>query len=232
MKNVAFIVPTTTNKREYTTLNETELYKFLLPSIISLSTDFKIQVFIGYDNDDPLFSRTDLPKFYNNHHNIIQLNWIAVEDMKGKPTHIWNHLADIAIENDFEYLMVLGDDIICDSRKEWLGIFIKELKKNHNIGFSAGWSNNNDIPTQFLIHKTHIDMFGWVYPPLIHNWFCDNWLADIYGKKYGNWLKEYKLINAGGEPRYIPKDDKKLCKMLVHRHTPTINRYINLNLHR
>ena len=123
--------------------------------------------------------------------------------------------------------MVLGDDIVCDKRKEWLGIFIKNLKNNNNIGFSAGWSNNDKIPTQFLIHKTHIDIFGFVYPPQIYNWYCDNWMAQVYGKKFGNWLKDYKLLNVGGEPRYTPNNDKRLCDMLVSRHRKKIIKYIN-----
>ena len=229
MKKIAFLIPSTSKNRDWKTLDETYLVQHSLPSIAPLSKDFSIKVFIGYDDDDKLYSNIDLPKFYTSDNSIIfELEWVKCNNMIGKPTHIWNHLGNVCLLQDYEYMMVLGDDIICDKRKEWLGIFIKQLKANNNIGFSAGWSNNDDIPTQFLIHKRHIDIFGWIYPPQIHNWFCDDFMSGLYGNKFGNWLKEYKLLNVGGEPRYTPNDDKKLCKMLVHRNRQKLVKEISL----
>jgi len=252
VKKIAFLVPSTTNKRNYDNIHQTELYKHLLPSVLNVSGDFQISVYVGYDDDDKLFSNIDLPKFYPPLYNndkcnnptdngtnslgyegddcfdgIFDIKWIPVKAMKGKPTHIWNHLGELAIKDGFEYLMVLGDDIICDKRKEWLGIFIKELKKNNNIGYSAGFSNNNDIPTQFLIHKTHIDIFGFIYPPQIVNWGCDDWMSQIYGIKWGNWLKEYQLLNVGGEPRYDIVFSENFIKAIVKRYKPTLHRYLS-----
>ena len=180
MKSIAFLVPSTSKNRDWKNLNDTYLYQHLLPSINSLSKNFSIKVFIGIDDDDELYTNLNyLPTFYppllsashNITHNKVSyaLEWIKMKDMKGKPTSIWNSLAIEAIEQEYDYLMVLGDDIVCDKKNEWLGIFLKNLKKNNNIGFSAGWSNNDDIPTQFLIHKTHIDIFGFIYPPQIYN---------------------------------------------------------------
>lgn len=238
MKSIAFLVPSTSKNRDWKNLNDTYLYQHLLPSINSLSKNFSIKVFIGIDDDDELYTNLNyLPTFYppllsashNITHNKIHysLEWIKMKDMKGKPTSIWNSLATEAIEQDYDYLMILGDDIVCDKKNEWLGIFLKNLKKNNNIGFSAGWSNNDDIPTQFLIHKTHIDIFGFIYPPQIYNYFCDDFLVELYGKKYGYWNKEYKLLNVGGEPRYIPSDHRQLCTMLVKRHKKVLNRYLD-----
>ena len=242
MKKIAFLIPSTSKDRDWKTLDETYLYKYLLPSIVSVSKDFSIKVFIGYDDDDELYSNIDLPKFYqscnqplvdnsfgNFNSVLFEIEWVKfdAESVRGKPTHIWNGLSTLSRKQEYEYMMVLGDDIVCDKRKEWLGIFIKNLKNNNNIGFSAGWSNNDKIPTQFLIHKTHIDIFGFVYPPQIYNWYCDNWMAQVYGKKFGNWLKDYKLLNIGGEPRYTPNNDKRLCDMLVSRHRKKIIKYIN-----
>ncbi len=244
MKSIAFLVPSTSKNRDWKNLNDTYLYQHLLPSINSLSKNFSIKVFIGIDDDDELYTNLNyLPTFYppllsashNITHNKIHyaLEWIKMKDMKGKPTSIWNSLATEAIKQDYDYLMILGDDIVCDKRNEWLGIFLKNLKKNNNIGFSAGWSNNDDIPTQFLIHKTHIDIFGFVYPPTIKNWGCDDWMAQLYGQKYGYWNKEYKLLNVGGEPRYDVEFPKQYILKLVKRHKNILHKYIdNANLQR
>jgi len=210
---VAFCVPSTSKNRNWKTLEETYLYSIFLPSIVCLKQDFDIQVYIGYDTDDKLYSNVSLSDTYNE----INLNWINFDDCKGNPCKIWNELTKRAIDDGIDYIQIGGDDIMYDKRKEWLGKFIKLLKKNHNVGYSAGYSNNDRIPTQFLLHKKHYEHFGWIFPPQIHNWFCDDFIAGLYKNK-GNWIKEYKHYNMGGDPRYTPNNDKKLCEMLINRH--------------
>ena len=222
-KEIAFLVPTTSNKRLWNNFRDTYLNQILLPSITKLSGSFDIILYIGYDHDDRLYSNISLPDTYDN----IKLKWYPFDSSyKGKPTHIWNDLAKFAINDNIEYLQIGGDDISYDKRSDWLGRFIKLLNKKNNIGYAAGYSNNDNIPTQFLLHKKHIDIFEFIYPPQIEAWFCDDWMYEIYSK-IGIWEKEYKHFNLGGEPRYTPKNDKKLCNMLVKRYKPTLNRYLN-----
>ena len=220
-QTIAFCVPTTSKNMNWTTLEETHLYTILLPSIYNLTSDFNIELYLGYDHDDQLYSTIDLPKSYQN----IKMNWVSFEGCKGNPCKIWTDLSKRAIDDGIEYLQIGGDDIMYDGRKEWLGKFIKLLKKNNNVGYSAGYSNNDRIPTQFLLHKKHFECFGFIYPPQIHNWFCDDYIFGLYKGK-GNWCKEYFHQNMGGEPRYQPKNDKKLCEMLIKRHKKLLN---NLN---
>jgi len=214
---VAFCVPTTSNKRNWSKLEESYLYSIMLPSIKTLTNDFDIEVYVGYDTDDTLYSNISLPDKYDD----IKLKWFQFDDCKGNPCEIWSELTGKAIDNGIEYIQIGGDDIKYDSRKEWLGKFIKLLKQNNNVGYSAGFSNNVVIPTQFLIHKKHYQHFGWVFPPQIHNWFCDNFLYGLYSN-HGNWIKEYNHSNLGGEPRYKPNNDKELCRMLIKRHKKTL----------
>jgi hypothetical protein len=237
MKSIAFLVPSTSRNRDWEKLDDTYLYKYLLPSILPVCKDFKIKVFIGYDNDDELYGKDSnwLPQFYppykcDKEGVKFELEWVKCSGMKGMPTSVWNHIGHTAIAQDFEYFMVLGDDIVCDKRKEWLGVFLKNLNKNKNIGFSAGYSNNDRIPTQFLIHKTHIDIFGYIYPPTIKNWGCDDWMVEIYDEKYGYWNKEYKLYNVGGDPRYEVEFPRKYIHMLVNRHKKFIKNYVEKNI--
>ena len=213
-EKIAFLIPTTSNKRLWNNFRETYLSSVLLSTLKKLTLDYDIKLYVGYDHDDRLYSNINLPKNEDN----MELEWIPFDsNFKGKPTHIWNELAKKCINDGYEYMQVCGDDIAFDQNTEWLRLFIKLLQKNNNIGFSSGFSNNNQIPTQFLLHKKHYEIFGWIFPPQIENYFCDNWMHDLYGKK-GNWLKEFSHQNVGGEPRYTPKNDKRLCEMLVKRH--------------
>ncbi len=220
MEHIAFLVPTTSRDREWNNFRDSYLNQVLLPSITKLTHSFKITVYIGYDDDDRLFSNINLPPLYDD----IELKWFPFDNSyKGKPTHIWNDLSKYAIKDNINYFQVCGDDISFDKRTEWLGKFLKLLKKQNNIGFVSGYSNNDDIPTQFLLHKKHIDIFDWIFPPPIHNWYCDDWIAGLYSQQ-GLWIKEYKHFNVGGNPRYNPKNDKNLCNLLIKRYKKILSK--------
>lgn len=221
-ENVAFLVPSTSNKRDWKNFRETYLNQILLPSITTLSKSYNITVYIGHDEDDKLYSNITLPETYDD----INLKWIQFEDtFKGKPTHIWNCLAQTCINDGFEYFQICGDDIRFDPNPNWLRVFIDKLKAKNNIGYSAGYSNNHAIPTQFLLHKKHCKMFGWVFPPQITDWQCDDFMYHLYGKR-GNWLKQFNHYNVGGEPRYTPTNPVKLREMLVKRNKKILSKYI------
>lgn len=218
-EKIAFLVPTTSNKRDWNNFRETYLNNILLPSITNLTNICDITIYIGYDNDDRLYSNISLPKTYDN----ISLKWIPFDDnFKGKPCHIWNELANKCINDGFEYMQVCGDDIRFDPNIKWLRIFLDKLKQNNNIGYSAGFSNNHAIPTQFLLHKKHYEIFKWIFPPQITDWQCDDFIYHLYGKK-GNWIKQFNHYNVGGEPRYTPTNPVKLREMLVKRNKKILN---------
>ena len=222
-ERIAFLVPSTSNKRDWNNFRETYLNNILLPSITGLSHTFNITIYIGYDNDDRLYSNITLPEKYDN----LSLKWVSFdESFKGKPTHIWNVLANACINDGFDYFQVCGDDIRFDPDTNWLRLFIECLKQNNNIGYSAGFSNNTEIPTQFLLHKKHYKMFGWVFPPQITDWQCDDFIYHLYGRRFGNWLKQYNHYNVGGEPRYTPTNPVKLREMLVKRNKKILNKHI------
>lgn len=225
--NVAFIVPTTSRNRNWKNVADSDLYKTLLTSLDRYTPHLGITIFIGFDKDDPLFSIFEQRQKINAVFSKFKVIWRQLEPDHGNVVKAWNHLANVAIFEGFEYIMVLGDDIKMPNDNCWLRVFQKRLKSQNNVGWSAGWSNNDQIATQFLIHKTHIDIFGFVFPPALTNWFCDNWMNDIYPDKWKSWFKSYPLLNTGGDPRYIPLNDKVLAERLVKRHRPSLNRFLN-----
>ena len=211
---VAFCIPSTSNKRDWKTTGDTYLCKYLLPSlncIFNGNSNIDIEIYIGYDHDDKLYSNIQLPNNISYNKKITNLKWLEFNGYKGNPCGIWNELAKVAFKTN-EYVFICGDDIVLSQESNWLQVFIDKLKNNNNIGYSAGWSNNNNIPTQFLLHRTHFDIFDYIFPPEIHNWYCDNYMKELYDNGHSNWMWEYKHINAGGQPRYEPTkpDDKNI----------------------
>lgn len=224
---IAFLVPSTTRNRDWKTIEETYLYDTLLRTMEQSPPDFDITIFIGYDKNDPIYQEFENRQIINAVFMNFQVIWCEFPPDPGNVVKVWNSLANTALEHNFEYFMVLGDDIKLPKDRNWLRVFQKDLRKQQNIGWVSGWSNNDAIATQFLIHKTHLDIFGFIFPPSLRNWFCDDFLNNVYPQKYKSWRKNYTLLNTGGSPRYQPLNDKKLCEMLVKRHKPQIARFLN-----
>ena len=231
MTNYAFIIPSTTNKRdEWAGAEDTYLWTILCSSLEKYTPDIgkgRIKLFIGYDEDDRIYSIDEERLKFSAFFMKFDIQWFPQSvETKGKVTTIWNNLGREAIAQGYDYIKILGDDIRLPSDRGWLGHFANKLRKKNNIGFSAGWSNNDQIPTQFLVHKTHYEIFGFFYPTEIPNWGCDNWLHDVYPAKYRNWMKSYPLFNVGGDPRYQIQFSEKFVKAVVKRHKPKLNRYL------
>ena len=224
---VAFLVPSTSNKRDWKKAEETHLWSILCNSLELYTPEHQIKLFVGFNTNDAVYSQPEERfKF-----NAVFINFVIEfvpmdDDTKGKPTWIWNQLGEKAIEQGYQYFKLLGDDIKMPNDNGWLGAFINKLKKNQNMGWAAGWSNNDNIPTQFLVHKNHYDIFGFFYPPEIPNWTCDDFMFQIYPEKYRTWLKSYPLLNLGGEPRYEITFSEKFLKGIIRRYKPKLNSYL------
>lgn len=226
--STAFLVPTTSRGRQWNTIEDSYLSSILFRSMDQIDMGVSISVFVGYDSDDEIFSKTEEQLKLNAIYMKFNIIWCPMKPANGNVVGIWNELGRIAKEEGFMWHMVLGDDIRLPRDGGWLRLFQKSIAKNNYIGWAAGWSNNDQIATQFLIHDTHRQIYDFIYPPQLKNWYCDNWMFDIYPKKYRCWRRDYPLLNVGGEPRYIPMDDAKLCQMLLKRHKKDLPEFLNM----
>ena len=160
-------------------------------------------------------------------HTEFHFRWEGFTPDPGNVTRIWNGLARLALEDQYDYFMVGGDDIVYPHDKEWLQKFIYDLQANQNIGWISGFSNHPCIATQFFLHRTHMEMLGWVFPPQIRNWYCDDFLNEVYPEKYRVWHKHVQMLNSGGPERYRPnKEHRTLCDQLVARYREPLARAI------
>ena len=72
-----------------------------------------------------------------------------------------------------------------------------------------------------------MELFGFYFPPEIKNWFCDDWITNIYFRTKLLYPIQKRVFNKGGAPRYDPIGKKennewskmtKLCRILVNKH--------------
>ena len=81
--------------------------------------------------------------------------------------------------------------------------------------------------TQFLVSKKHYEIFNYAFNPNIKNWYCDNYLFELYPKKYINFLTHIVLPNKGGTPRYNIVNMKDLYKVYVSEDKIKLNKYLS-----
>lgn len=198
---IGIIIPTTSNKTNYKTLNDACFFNIMLPSFLDKYNKrgkYIYNFYIAYDDDDTFFLKYHdamIQKFNDMTPDNFTLKLYTVSNMKNKVGHIWNFLADKAYGEN-EYIYQLGDDIqIIDAG--WEKVFINVLKKQNNVGVTGPRDiNNHNILTQSFIHKTHIDIFGYYFHPEIINWYIDNWITGVYDSKF---ISNIKIFNTSIE---------------------------------
>jgi hypothetical protein len=227
---VCFLIPTTSNNREWSSILESYLYTLTIDKIKDYN-NYEIHLYISYDTNDPIFdSEEEQLKI-----NFKNIKWFRNTFEKGAVTHHWNSLYQEALLynknnkiNNFDYYWLVGDDILYPDTDSWLKDLIDNLKKTNDIGISGCYNGNPNLPmTQFLVSKKHFDIFNNAFNPKILNHYCDNWLLEVYHKKYVHYDGNHSLINSGGNPRYEIVDASRLYKILVKRDKKKLMIYLN-----
>ena len=222
--DTAFLIPSTSQSRPWTDVTHTYLHTHACTSLRAL--DGGATVYVGYDNNDKIYGSPQARTTLQELHPHLAFRWTAFSPDKGNVVRIWNALAEQAIKEGKAYLMVGGDDIMYP-QEDWLHVLRSSLRAHHNVGWASGFSGNERIATQFLVHETHVQMLGWVFPPQIRNWYCDDFLNEVYPEKYRAWLKHIRMPNAGGKERYIPNvEHRARCSTLVAQHREPLARAI------
>lgn len=201
---ISLIVPTTSRKRNFKTIEDSPLISTLLKTFLSnIDEEYHYTFYVGHDSDDKFYiNERDkiLDEFSSNNIKII---YKSIENIDKSPVYIWNELFKSAYNDGQEYFYQIGDDI--EIKDNWTKTFVNKLKTNNDIGVVGPLDmGNSNTMTQSFVSRKHMDIFGYYFPSEFKNWYCDDWIQQSYdnaGKLY--WLKDIKVNNSGGEPRYV-----------------------------
>jgi hypothetical protein len=210
---IAILIPSTSKNRIWRTYQESYLFKNTIKTfLVTYNQEHCYKFFIGIDKDDPVYDNKEIQsqilRFIQVMNNI-ELEFIYMENIpKGHLTKMWNVLYDRALEENYDYFFQCGDDIEFHT-KNWINDCIQVLEKTNGIGLVGPINNNPRILTQSFVSRKHKDLFGYFFPPNIINWFCDDWINEVY-KKIGHFypLNNHFCNNVGGKPRYDINNDK------------------------
>jgi hypothetical protein len=187
MKNIALLIPVCSRNKQYNILYDTPIMKCIYPSFLNTKNEeYNYSFFIGFDDDDEFYKSQydELKKIFKNVH--------ILSECQHAPAFAWNKLAMVAYNSTdvkYDYFFQVGDDIILET-PNWSKIFIEKLTLHNDIGVvgPCNLSNYNGrilegkpyvIENSFVSRK-HIDIFNYFFHPTIKNWYCDDWITEIY----------------------------------------------------
>lgn len=189
-KPIMAIVASTRSISDWKTVWDTPFQIHLLPSIqttvtASEITAWDIRLYMAMDDNDMFWTNASrwldlyIPSFLTLHVHIFPstLNRIP-----------FNEIALAAYQDGAEYFCRINDDSVFTSTS-WIGQAVYHIQHIYNppnigvVGLLCGNGATN-ILTHDFVHRTHMDIFGgYYYPVVFKNYFLDDWITNVYSKK-------------------------------------------------
>ena len=240
--NIALLVPCTSRKKDYKCFKDTDLYKYLFKSFFSTyDKEHKYTIYLGIDDLDRFYQNINIQDEIKRFVSVMKNTSIFIKtydkEYEGNPCAIWSDLYKQAILGYNDYFIQVGDDIMFLD-KHWINCGIQKLKDNNDLGVvglaDQGRKNYNpsdSLFTQTMVSKKHNDIFGFYFPPELHNWCSDNFIGDIYANHNLKLPIYQRIINCGGEPRYNVQDKfDHIYHKCMEKYGNKIKLYFDLNL--
>jgi hypothetical protein len=221
--HVAIAVPVTSKGTLMTQINDSpfwsNLFDSFMKSIDWRSNKLIFKFFIGFDKADPLYDTGDAWSEMRDEFRhraefrlteqlmeqkdidvvikeMLSLKLMHFDHLEGAPTQVVSQLVLQAYSENFDYFYQVNDDTVLVT-PNWATELIKTLVTNPlipNFGVTGPKDVNNDkIFTHSFTHRTHIDIFGHLFPPSFKNWWSDDWITTVYGSEH---TFRYTLLNS------------------------------------
>lgn len=149
------------------------------------------------------------------HHNLSVPEWLRPHfQMHASPA--LNHISRTTYGHGEEYL-VRSYEVPEFGSAGWVSRAVVVLTaydpfKAGAEGANAGNTQSN-ITIYGMVHRTHWQIFGYYYPPVLASWCKDAWASKVYGPERSTRLSEGRLkgpvrtalaVGRGGEERFPP----------------------------
>ena len=211
---IAICVPMTSKSTSMKSVTESpfwsNLFDSFMKSIDWKSNKFIFKFYLGFDKADPLYDTGDAwsdmrSEFKNRATFRMQENLLSeqaiisvlekeltltlmdFEHLTGAPTQIVSQLVLKAYVDNFDYFYQVNDDTSIVT-PNWPPKLITALAANPsipNFGVTGPTDTNNDkIFTHSFVHRTHIEVFGHMFPTSFKNWYSDDWITTVYGSEH------------------------------------------------
>lgn len=130
---------------------------------------------------------------------ILPLRTIRAVSTQGWTTFLWNVAFRAALDEGYEYFYQVNDDITFIT-PDWTDQMVNLLRSSplhENLGVVGPKDPQHPtVFTQAFVHRTHYDIFGYLYPPTFKNWYSDDWLTVVYKKSNSAFRTDIQLRNS------------------------------------
>ena len=193
---VAILIPTTTNKIKYPSLHNFTLMTECLPSIkATVEPKFNYKVYIGTENNDFLVTQFDKIKSLS----AGNIEIIPMIVKGGTFNIVINEIARQAYKDGVDYMCRINDDTTFMT-KNWTSFGIKTLSNFEpaNVGVVGPTcrQGNIHVMTHDMVHRTHLEIFNYYYPPVFENWFLDDWITLVYKPNRSIKLETWEVFHS------------------------------------
>ena len=197
---IAFLIPVKTDKLD----EESKIYNLVNNFFRNLHVNYKYNFYIGFNHADPCLANRDIfNKFVCSNLSVNVIEFPA-SIQPGHLTAMWNLLAKGSFKHN-TFFYQLGDDIEFDTY-DFFDRYISTLCKTNGLGVTGFLTKNGNtqILTQSFVSRLHLIIFGFYFPTEIRNWYCDNWISEVYKYFSLYFPLEQRILNSSevGNERY------------------------------
>lgn len=83
------------------------------------------------------------------------------------------------------------------------------------VGYEAEEARNATHGNFPMVHRTHLEIFGSLYPATFSNWYADPWLCDIY-QAFGSFFHaDYAGVALPSSMQSIRVIDRQVCTLAL-----------------
>ncbi|XP_053406093.1 uncharacterized protein LOC123566190 [Mercenaria mercenaria] len=224
---VGILIPSTTRRMKAPAFHKLSLNTLCLPSIYkTIENKYVYKIYIGTDRDDYLYSiKHKIETLFHN---------VSVYKVSGKTfVKTVNAIARKAYDEGMDYLVRINDDTSFET-KNWTsaGLTVLRSYSPPNVGVVGPTckGGKTTILTHDLVHRTHLDIFGFYYPPYFDNWWADDWITNVYkserSTKLESWVVKHHQKFHG--TRYnVDYKKKHQLKDIVFEGQSQLRKYIS-----
>ncbi|GBG58643.1 hypothetical protein CBR_g44 [Chara braunii] len=188
------------------------LLNILLPSLLANvdrnSDRYLYVLYLGYDVADAVFGDQQNMLLLRARVNaLIQGYPVAFKTVRfpcsNRPTFVWNGLFGIAMEEGADYFFQAHDDTEFTLPRvpdwQWADALVRALRSNplwENLGVAGPFDVRSPRAiSHCFVHRTHMDIFGGLFPTSLGNKEHEEWVSRVYGYKNTFLLRQLPVNN-------------------------------------
>ncbi|XP_053379658.1 uncharacterized protein LOC128548541 isoform X2 [Mercenaria mercenaria] len=213
---IGILIPSSTRKIKNPLVEKLSLTTICLPSLYkTVEEEYTYVMYVGIDKGDYLETVKDKLE--------TMFDKVKAVVTRGRTfTKTVNAIARVAYEDGMDYFVRINDDSSMETQN-WTskGISILQNYTPPNIGVVGPTCHegNTGILTHDMVHRSHLEIFDFYYPPYFDNWWADDWITKVYSPerstKLPSWVVKHHLSSHGTRYKVDFKKHIRLNKTLT-----------------